>query len=552
MGGSILRGKLTEAALFRILKNQPIFHPDGTLKTRTRYCTIWKEAAKELRNFSGFNIPVDTLYFHVRSDTRCIKTKLEQYHSEKEKTNVCVNLDTNEKINESVSVSSDENEGLKKSVYAELDINEKINESVNVSSDKNEVTKKRLGVCLDKNEETKKRVCIRLDTNIISDDNYSSPVSNYENKEGESDYENQEEESDYENQEEESDYENQDEESDYKDSLENLNPLNLEPIHFSIKLSEDQWRTIKTDKSDCTLKPRKWTPIIARLINEERKVFCAFSFKYSKKFKNLMPEKYFEFRGKCVQCRTSIYGCCNDEPKNDSDGVEIKIDTFDTYCIPHYRKRQVINVQRKEAKQKLLYTTASRHRNEMADDLMNFSQCEPSDLPSLEVLRKMKEEALNEFIGLNLPITDPIKALLALAKDRPFVKKVCAFPFRVIYWYDQQIELWNRLAKFNPVISIDATGSVIKSVVTEELKNSHVMLFQIISKFDNTYAPLFQMACARQDTNVITAFINEWANLIELKPREVTTDMSLALLNSICLSFNKCTYKSYLNTCLQY
>ncbi|KAL7305664.1 hypothetical protein TKK_0002384 [Trichogramma kaykai] len=117
-----------------------------------------------------------------------------------------------------------------------------------------------------------------------------------------------------------------------------------------------------------------------------------------------------------------------------------------------------------------------------------------SDIPSLEVLRKIKEEALNKLINLEGP-KDPIKFLLFL--------------------------------HINPILIVDATGSLMKNVVVEETSSSHIMLYQLLSWFeDNTcnilkseYAPLDQMISSKQDTSTVRNWIANWCSYKEFQTK---------------------------------
>lgn len=72
----------------------------------------------------------------------------------------------------------------------------------------------------------------------------------------------------------------------------------------------------------------------------------------------------------------------------------------------------------------------------------------------------------------------------------------------------------------------------------------------LMTSIGNNYAPLAQMISSKHDNNVINQWLNAWKDEVIFQPKEIVCDNGLALLYSLCETFNDCTWKEYLATCL--
>ncbi|KAL7304442.1 hypothetical protein TKK_0003238 [Trichogramma kaykai] len=175
----------------------------------------------------------------------------------------------------------------------------------------------------------------------------------------------------------------------------------------------------------------------------------------------------------------------------------------------------------------------------------------PPDVPSDDVLRHARMESLDEDIGLNGPreITIP---LMHLCSTGEIIQELSISPFWANYWLKEQIELYNRLSKVQPMsVTVDATGGLIRNLIYGELESSSIFLYQLLTKVNNQYASLAQRISSKHDTNSISYWMKSFFDCVENLPVEFISDGSLALLNGASLALNKCTYKFYLRKCLQ-
>lgn len=99
-------------------------------------------------------------------------------------------------------------------------------------------------------------------------------------------------------------------------------------------------------------------------------------------------------------------------------------------------------------------------------------------------------------------------------------------------------------------ISIDATGSLVKSLSKPDGSKASILLYQAVASLDGKILPIFQMISERHDTNILTYWMREWRRSSVPCPKQVVTDFSLALLNAVALSFNNTDLKTYINDCM--
>ena len=71
----------------------------------------------------------------------------------------------------------------------------------------------------------------------------------------------------------------------------------------------------------------------------------------------------------------------------------------------------------------------------MIDDLMEFGDIEPPDVPSKEVCRKVRVEAVDEALNLKGP-KNVIKSFMYQMQDSSLIKEFAPDDLNVIYWFD--------------------------------------------------------------------------------------------------------------------
>lgn len=132
---------------------------------------------------------------------------------------------------------------------------------------------------------------------------------------------------------------------------------------------------------------------------------------------------------------------------------------------------------------------------------MEFGDPEPAHLPKNRTLSKAKQE--REKINLELAASDPLQNLQYMKYNR-YAGQIHAIgldPFYVHYWTPEQAAIFVQNSK---CFCIDGIGSLMKKLrkPSGEL-SSHIYLYQIVTKTNTSYIPVFQMLSASQNTNTI-------------------------------------------------
>ena len=110
-----------------------------------------------------------------------------------------------------------------------------------------------------------------------------------------------------------------------------------------------------------------------------------------------------------------------------------------------------------------------------ADKLMNFGDNEPTHLPSINVLRKAKEERRN--IELGISVSYPVESIKRMKYDvhAGHIHSIGLDPFFVHYWTQEQMATYLRYPNF---ICVDATGSLVKKLKLPSNKlSAHIYLY---------------------------------------------------------------------------
>lgn len=176
---------------------------------------------------------------------------------------------------------------------------------------------------------------------------------------------------------------------------------------------------------------------------------------------------------------------------------------------------------------------------------------EPSILPKLETLRKMKQRhKMSLFFNVNV-----ILSLQCMCYTPPYnkiIQRFSVFPFYIYYWTQEQIRYYeNCINNYNNLrISIDATGSIFKKILlpplndyTEKFKTyqKHKFLYQVMTDtVKKASIPLCQMISENHDMISIRNWLSTWLQG-RTPPKEVITDDSSALIGAAVQSFTRFT-----------
>lgn len=217
---------------------------------------------------------------------------------------------------------------------------------------------------------------------------------------------------------------------------------------YVIDINEEEWKKIapvtRTYKNkdglrsyECLQEP--WTDVIAKLCYAKTKIPCAYSFKRAKINKKSV---WLTIVGTCKECKSTFKGHCLSKPKPDT-GISIAVTVTDTRCMPHVEKRHIKGSSRVAVGRELLDKKASLWRKH-ATKCMDFGDSEPSHIPRPAVLRKIREEANNRFLGIDKCL-DVIHSLHQLKYDGEFsnyIKEIGLDEFYCIYCSPMQIAIY--------------------------------------------------------------------------------------------------------------
>lgn len=195
-------------------------------------------------------------------------------------------------------------------------------------------------------------------------------------------------------------------------------------------------------------------------------------------------------------------------------------------------------------------------RREKAAELMEFGDLEPAHLYRETVLRKAKQLDSDDKLGL-AKVSDPIPAILDLKYKPEFsgiIREIGLDKFFVIYFSPEQLFLYQKFNREEPkigMLSIDATGSLVKNIKKPDGTTNFVFLYQAVVPLKLKILPVAQMISEKHNTNILTYWLREWVRCGAACPKEVVTDYSFALLNAVAFAFNNCNLHTYVESCIK-
>lgn len=336
-------------------------------------------------------------------------------------------------------------------------------------------------------------------------------------------------------------------------------------IGFNINFTKEEWLRIKPiEKLDCnnkkyyTLK-NGWTAIITELIYITQKLPCAFKFSqqyvYHLNTENNIDKFILKISGSCTEklCKAVILGECIFS-FNEDENVSMLIHTANTLDIPHSKKRPITGEQRREFAKELQLKKGELYKRNLIEKYQQYGEQAPPIIPNAPVLNQIRYEGKKIRLGIQGSIWDSLKHLKHSNVEFSHIIKQIGFDkFFVMYWTHQQTDLYNDLLVLKPIISIDATGSVVRKIPSaENYHNGPIFLYQMVTYIDSLIVPVCQMLSERHDTKIVAFWLYEWISSKAKVPLEIVTDMSEALQNGICLAICNMTYKQYLSNCYKF
>lgn len=339
-------------------------------------------------------------------------------------------------------------------------------------------------------------------------------------------------------------------------------------INFKITLGKEEWAAMHCEKMYSLknsrylkrrytiLKPGTWTEIVHSHFWEQTKIACAIVYKRAKIYTSSFH--YCVFYGNCKTCNSELKGTLDVKPPINNRAI------FHCVYKGNYQKCLKKQKRRTPSEKKLLYTnklvnekvSASMLRRSEANDLMEFGDNEPSHLPTANALRITKCRAIKD----QREDDDPILALCKLKHIHPYlniIKDIGYDRFFVHYWSTLEINVYRQYSQQNKIttVCIDATGSLVKkpTLITNR-KTKSILLYEIAVHDRNIMKQysVSHMLSERHDNNSIYYWLIEWIRDGAPCPKQVITDMSLALMAAVVRAFTQYNnLKSYITTCFK-
>lgn len=140
---------------------------------------------------------------------------------------------------------------------------------------------------------------------------------------------------------------------------------------------------------------------------------------------------------------------------------------------------------------------------------MTFGDVEPAHLYSETILRKAKQLDADKKLGLE-NVSDSIASVLQLKYKPEFsgvIREIGLDKFFVIYFSPEQLFLYKKYNKEPErigMLSIDATGSLIKNIKKLDESTRYIFLYQAIVPYKVKILPVSQMISEKHDANILT------------------------------------------------
>ncbi|CAH2083795.1 unnamed protein product [Euphydryas editha] len=185
---------------------------------------------------------------------------------------------------------------------------------------------------------------------------------------------------------------------------------------------------------------------------------------------------------------------------------------------------------------------------------MDFEDVISANIPSEEVVRKAKQETRDKDLGL-FKVKSALTSVWNIKYGLEFagcIHEISLDKFFLMYWTPTQLYLYNKFLKedYVGIITIDATGSLVKQIPKPDGSKPVVYLYQAVCGYRQKILPLFQLISEKHDTNTLTYWIRGWIRSGGSCSKQVVTDYSRALLNATSLAFNNMDLKTYIETCI--
>lgn len=333
---------------------------------------------------------------------------------------------------------------------------------------------------------------------------------------------------------------------------------------FQIILSRDEWMDVKprVKKSESghpkVVLGDEYCNIVTSKIYEVRKIPCCVNIVRGEVRKNhiSLMKPWIEIQGRCKDCSAQVRIFKELENECDDQGSTMTVEIYKRKSdVAHNYKRKLTKQARGQIKEKLLNKPALQVRRELINQDMNIGDQMPPHISSVQVLRKARQEKIDEVLGIDrtLSFVESLSRLKTTVAPelRKYIVDVGLDKAYIFYWSEQQTWLYNKIEKeFDNPISIDATGGVVQRINRPNDGNSAVFLYTVVSHINDLIIPVAQMVSEKHDANFIGYWLQEWIRKGAKIPKSVIVDRSKALENATAKAFNNVTFSMYNNFCI--
>ena len=159
---------------------------------------------------------------------------------------------------------------------------------------------------------------------------------------------------------------------------------------------------------------------------------------------------------------------------------------------------------------------------------------------------KFQEE--QSEVSSNIDVVDLICCMQKEVLFAPFIQLVTDNPFRVIYGWPEQDQLWRKCFKQNSTVIMGVSNNFIKNHQDEE---SEILLYTIMGIIENCPVPLFHMLSENKHAEEVNFFICEWLRREIPVPTKFITHPYLPFLDAACTALNYCDFTTNNLECYQ-
>lgn len=230
------------------------------------------------------------------------------------------------------------------------------------------------------------------------------------------------------------------------------------------------------------------------------------------------------FVGKC-KCGSEID--CKVERNEDIMSINCSTTKGTKEC----GKRYIRGTARENFGKQLQTKSAHVIRADLADELMNYGDCEPSHLPKASTLREIKHQAtVANFLDVDLMKSLEILSVYDMEGEIPWIGYK---PFFIHYSTKHQRTVYCTTSdKEHARIEIDASGSIIQPITRiDKKKSGPIFLYIAVLCTRSGQTSVAQMLTERHSTGAIHFWLSQWTEHWGLTPpKEIVCDMSKPLL----------------------